>query len=235
MRAFAFIRWSGAPVWAAVKSGAVSTSPINIGSVKIPSVQLIPGITWVQANNLGHVAWAFEVSQDNFLCGSLENISGSPFVRSTQQENKSAYWYTNVSGLNGLLSQMKHLPYANRVLKEHLTDKNTGKVGNLSGYDEYKMFNVVKKDQGKVLGVIPWGEEIGPNPSAATAEAKKWGTGYAVAFENCLNNTYQVLNAYRAREKPQALMMPNLTSPLMTLTPRSWFGVLNVDGGSQKL
>lgn len=235
MRAFAFIRWSGAPVWGTVTSAAVSTPAFNVGGVRVPSIQVVPGITWAQANNLGHVAWAFEVSQDNFLCGSLENISGSPFVRSSQQENKSAYWFTNASGLSGLLSQMKHLPYANQILKEHLTDKKTGKVGNLTGYDEYKMFNVVKKDQERVLGIIPWGEEIGPNPSAATAEAKKWGTGYAVAFENCLNNTYQVLNAYRARENPRALMMPTLTSPNTVYTPRSWFQLLDVNGGSQKL
>lgn len=235
MRAFAFIRWSGAPVWAAVKSGAVSTPNINVGGVNVPSIQLIPGITWIEANNLGHVAWAFEVTQDNFLCGSLENISGSPFVRGNQQENKAAYWHCNTSGINGLMGEMKNLSYANRILKDQLIDKKTGKLGKLPGYDEYKMFNVVKKDGGKFLGVIPWEENIAPNPTAAAAEAKKWGSGYSVAFENCLNNTYKVLNAYGAREKPMALMSPSLTPPHAAWTPRSWFRSLNVDGGSQKV
>jgi hypothetical protein len=182
--------------------------------------------------NFGHVAWAFEESSGSFVCGSFENVGGGPVVRSTQAENEGAYWMARVGGLSGVLNEMRYIPFANQKLKTQLA---AAKIKQLPGYDEYKMFNVVVKAGGKVLGFIPWEEDFKPDPARALAEAQRWGASYTLVAENCLDNTYKVLNAYGARENARALMMPTLTKPSTAWTPAGWFRALDVPGGSQRL
>jgi hypothetical protein len=199
VRAFAFIRWSGAPF--------INTS-------------------------FGHVAWAFEEATGAFVCGSFENVGGGPYVRSSQAENEGAYWMARVGGLAAMLNEMRFIPFANQKLRPQL---NAAKIDKLPGYYAYKMFNVVAKRGGRVLGFIPWEEDINPNPVGALAEAQRWGAAYTLVSQNCLDNTYKILNTYGAREKAKALMMPTLTKPSTSWTPAGWFRLLDVDGGSQRL
>jgi hypothetical protein len=205
-RAFAFIRWSGAPV--KVETPSVSTPRITSGGVNLPlvgtvgkfdigSATIIPSTKPIDVT-LGHVAWAFEEQKDIFICGSLENIAGLP-IRSG--DNHGAYWTKRTfGGVSGMLREMKTCSEANAKLKPSPA---------LPGYNAWKQFYVDLS-----------------TPELAKAEARKWGDLYLVAGANCLDNTIKVLEAFGVKNLPWAIT---------NWTPKGWFRSINNAGQSGNL
>jgi hypothetical protein len=151
---------------------------------------------------LGHVAWGIEHSKDKFLVGSLENVSGAPFVR-RNSKNDAAYWiFGTTGGVAGAFNEMRSMAYANSVLRKQLTSPEKG-YQPLTGYDEAIVFDVPTSNWQK-----------------ARSEVFRWGKSYGLVFNNCLDNTFLVLYEYgtfndRRGVSPQPGFDAN--------TPKQWF------------
>ncbi len=182
MRSIAFLRRSGAPVNVPVVNHKLGT--------------------------LGHVAWAFEESANNFVCGSLENIDGGPYIKGTN--NAPAYWMKRVGGgIAGVFAEMKHVPYGNAVLRDQLIKKGEGP---LTGYDEAIIFDVAQPDAQKAM-----------------RKANEWGNLYVVAFANCLDNTFEVLYGYGTFRNWKGFP----PTPEDHRTPKGWFSTIRAEAISK--
>jgi hypothetical protein len=152
--------------------------------------------------SLGHVAWGIETSKDKFLVGSLENVSGAPWVRNNRN-NDAAYWiWGTTGGIAGAFNEMRNMTYANSVLRKQLTSAEKG-FQPLTGYDEAIVFDVPAANKEK-----------------ATNEVFKWGKSYGLAFNNCLDNAFNVLYEYQTFKDRRGISpQPGFDAN----TPKDWF------------
>lgn len=148
------------------------------------------------ASGLGHVAWAFQIYDDVWYMGSLEQLSGHFYTNNTKANDTSYWTLRKGGGVAGALQEMKSCQYANGFLKSQLKSP-------LTGYDEVIIFNV---KHGK--------------PQDALDETRRWGSFYLVPGANCLNNTFQILSEFGTYD--WNFFMPDPKN-IQSYVPAMWF------------
>jgi hypothetical protein len=194
--AYFFIRRTGAPVPRG--AGEFYVDLLN-GNGVAPSGRLTLSDVFPYHDSenvfLGHAGWDFLFNGLTYMVGSLENLTGSPFVFEADARVAAQYWHTykrctRHSPPDELLDEMRRLPFAKQ--------QSGRDVGPYTAYC-FKEFR-------------------GHEPNDAEAEAIRWDRGsqnlfrvihedgsetsiwnsYSVIARNCLDNTVAVLNAYKA-------------------------------------
>lgn len=153
--------------------------------------------------HLGHVGWGFQISESQFMCGSLENVAGDMFRFGPG--NTGAYWYTCTSSFGGMIGAMRDMNAGNSLL--HLSgDKRLPK------YDEYKYFDVNRPNV-----------EVAKQIAFAAARPGIFQTTYVVLGQNCLDLTNNILYNY-GYFGPFGMLTAPL--PSRTLSPSVWYNAI---------